>query len=266
MNKKYIFWFLLWLAVIPLGGVLLDLFMSTISPDPEYGESTKHFDLSIINQITYLSVWNAVFTSMWAICNLINLKTNKLPNWLTGKNCFTFVVSLNTFVFLIYTATMIFTPGGIVGFNTWYKILKSVCEHFMTPPILIIFYFLTIHEFKSAKQFASRDGFWTLIFMVSYALFVLIRCVMIHEFDPTMQNDTNSDNWFTPFPYDQVDPYSKPIWFCLSAYVAILFAPYGFGNLFNWLSNLSSKSLVTKLLKQNENKFWPREEKCKTYQ
>lgn len=265
MNNKYKFWFLLWLAVIPLGGVILDLFMSTISPDPEYGDSTQHFDLSIINQITYLSVWNATFTSIWGICNLINLKTNKLPNWIVEKNSFTFVLSLNVVVFLIYTFTMIVTPGGIVGFNTWYKILKSVSEHFMTPPILVVFYFLTIHQYKSEKEYASRDGFWTLIFMGSYAAFVLIRCIMIHEFDPTMQNSDNSDNWFTPFPYDQVDPYSKPIWMCLIGYLLIAFAPYGVGNFFNWLSNKSSRSLVHKLNNRSENKFWPQEEKWNTY-
>jgi hypothetical protein len=55
-KRKGILCMYLYFAIIPLFCVLLDMFMSTISPDPEYGDRVNNFDFSMINQVIYFSV------------------------------------------------------------------------------------------------------------------------------------------------------------------------------------------------------------------
>ncbi|WP_169729884.1 hypothetical protein [Mesoplasma seiffertii] len=233
MKEKVTISLYLFFAIVPLFCVTLDLFLSTILPDSEYGNMVNNFDFSIINQIIYFSVWSALITSVWGICMSIEYFNHKMPNWVKSRDTFTMVAVFNFIVFIVYMSGMIASMDNIVGFNTWYKILKSVLEHFIAPPILFLFYFLQKTERRNIKDYSVKNGLKTMIIPTIYVIFVTIRCVMIHTFID------NIDNAFTPFPYDQIDPYTKPMYLVIPGTIALIVVPYLLGIGFNYLANIN---------------------------
>jgi hypothetical protein len=159
---------------------------------------------------------------------------------------------------------MVIALDSIVGLSTPYGITKSTCVHFITPIGLIIFYFISIEEYVSEKDYA-KNGFYTMIIIACYLTYVIIRYVMIVSFDPTMQDTNTSNDWFMPFPYPQINPAVTPAWLMVMAGIAVLFLPYGMGNLFNYLSNLSARSLVLKVKEKESLSFWTYEKHWEQY-
>ncbi|AHI53247.1 hypothetical protein [Spiroplasma culicicola] len=193
---KYSFY--VWFTIVPFFCILLDLLFSTIQPDPEYGDRTQNFDFSIINQMIYLSVWISFATSLFGLCNWIHFHHNNMPSWLVGKNNITRLATLNVFAFILYNITLIVST--VVGFNTWYKILKSVLEHMITPVLFIVFYFVFANDKVDNKQYLKRYSWFNLMHVGLYMLFIAMRGIMITQFIP------NIDDAFTPWPYDQLNP------------------------------------------------------------
>ncbi|AGM26227.1 hypothetical protein SSYRP_v1c06370 [Spiroplasma syrphidicola EA-1] len=223
-------------ALVPLFCVLLDLFFSTIIMDSQYGEQTRNFDYSIINQSIYLSVWIALATSCYGFLNWINCHTKTMPTWITGKNNLTRIVTLNLISFLIFTLTFAIAPQSIVGFNTWYKIIKSVFEHMLIPIIILAYYFLFTTNKISTKQYCQKYCWYNLPLLIIYVTYVFLRWVMLVTYFPSDKGEP-----FTPMPYDQIDPANVgyPLFFL--AIFALLLVTISLAILLNFLSNLRSK-------------------------
>ncbi|WP_027063368.1 hypothetical protein [Mesoplasma seiffertii] len=215
-----------WVAIIPLGVVLLDLFLSIVEQNDNVVSS--NFDISLINQIVYLSVWNAVASSIWAICNLIKLSKPETYKFLGSRETFTLITTLNIFVFLMYTSTFLAAPETIPGFSTWYQIVKSVLEHFLTPPLVVLMYFLTAEKRYSSKVYAKHRAWSAMVIPAGYIVFILIRAAFLYSF---------ADNPTVPFPYPIVDPWKVPLWLSLGAIIGVLFGNYGIATFLNCMNN-----------------------------
>ncbi|WP_425379428.1 hypothetical protein [Spiroplasma endosymbiont of Stenodema calcarata] len=234
LQRNYCFYVIF--AIIPLFCVLLDLFFSTIQPDPQYGDSTINFDFSIINQSIYLSVWIALATANYGILNWTHCHTKNMPKWITGKNNLTWITTLNLITFIVFNATLLISPTNVVGFNTWYKILKSVLEHILTPIIVIIYYFLFTTKSIATMQYCKKYSWYNLILIICYLLYVLIRGIMLIRFMPEGKEP------FTPFPYEQLNPFKVgfPIFF--GGVISLLIIVIGLAILLNSLSNFRNKN------------------------
>ncbi|WP_252320887.1 hypothetical protein [Spiroplasma endosymbiont of Lariophagus distinguendus] len=241
-NKKYKYekikyCFLVFFTIIPLFCVILDLLFSTIQPDPQYGDSTKNFDFSIINQSIYFSVWIALSTSVYGILNWINCHTKNMPTWITGKNNLTHIATLNLGTFIVFNLTMIISPNNIVGFNTWYKILKSILEHILVPIIVIFYYFFFRQINISTNQYFKKYCWYNLIVISIYLFYVSLRVIMLMNFLPPEQEA------FTAFPYDQLNPYKIGWILFFLGITAFLVSTILISTLLNFLSNLIKKSV-----------------------
>ncbi|AOX43923.1 hypothetical protein S100390_v1c05860 [Spiroplasma sp. NBRC 100390] len=233
LKIKYCFYVIF--AIIPLFCVLLDLFFSTIQPDPQYGDATRNFDFSIINQSIYLSVWVALATAGYGILNWIHYHTKNMPDWITGKNNLTRITTLNVISFIVFNTTLLISPTNVVGFNTWYKILKSVLEHMLVPIIVIVYYFLFTTKSVGTKQYCKKYSWYNLILIIFYLLYVSVRGIMLVNFISEGQKA------FTPFPYDQLNPFEVgfPIFFV--GIISLLIIVVGLAIILNYLSNLRNK-------------------------
>ncbi|AUF83466.1 hypothetical protein CXP39_01465 [Mesoplasma syrphidae] len=224
-NRAQVFC-LLWIAVIPLGVVLLDLFLSIVEQNND--SVSNNFDISLINQVIYLSVWNAIISSIWGICNLIKISKPQAYQFLGSRETFTLITTLNIFVFLVYATNFIVAPDTIPGFKSWYQILKSVLEHFVTPPLVVLLYFMTVEKRYSSRQYAKRGGWNAMIIPGAYIVFIMIRAAFLYSF---------SEDPFTPFPYAIADPWKVPLWLSAGAILGALFANYGIATFLNCMSN-----------------------------
>ncbi|ATG97509.1 hypothetical protein [Mesoplasma lactucae] len=252
MKRKWQIFFYSWFGLVSIFCVLLDLFMSTIQPDNHakgQGWFTSYFDLSIINQFIYISVWTTLLVATFGILSFIALFVKKMPKWILGKNNRTFLVSMTSIVFFVYTVSLISNPDGIIGFDIWYKILKSSLEHFITPILMVVFYFCYVDKEQnvSCKAYAKKYGWLTIIFTGTYILVMVIRAAMLYNYGPKSDylnqrpenapSDWNwEDNSIAPFPY-VVSPWTSPWYIWIPAGIAIVLSPYGVGNLYNWWSN-----------------------------
>ncbi|ATZ21713.1 hypothetical protein [Mesoplasma tabanidae] len=231
MKNKLKLAFLIFIAIVPIFCVSIDLIMSVIQPDTESGGALS-FDESIINQVIYFSVWTTLITSFWGIAAVLNYFrkiTNKIA-WAESDNVLTMIVSYQIIVFLIYTFTFVASKDGIVGFSTWYKVLKSILEHWILPFVVIGYYVLIPRESKlSAKEFMKKKAWINCIIPFAYILFISIRGLMIVKF-------TDKENWFTPFPYSQLDPTDQPVYLWLPGMISFIGIFYFFSSLVNFIS------------------------------
>ncbi|QHX36882.1 hypothetical protein [Spiroplasma sp. BIUS-1] len=203
-NWRYIVVYILyvWCAVMPLLAIFLDLFLTVILGDAAT-ELTLNFDVSLINQMIYLSVWVTLATSIFGISNWINLHNKKMPNWITGKNAHTLILVANIYVFALYNVTMWTSNGeGIVGFNNWYKILKSIVEHSITPVAVLAIYALIRKQSVSVGQYSSKYCWYNLILPALYLIFIFFRAFLLVRY----KNMNPEAEIFMPFPYAQLDP------------------------------------------------------------
>ncbi|ATG97510.1 hypothetical protein [Mesoplasma lactucae] len=263
MNRKWKIFFYLWFSIVPIFCILLDTFLSTTNPvnTPQgQGYFTSYFDLSVVSQLIYISVWTAILVAVFGILNFIALFVKKMPNWVSNKVNRTFVTSMTTMVFCIYLVAFIADPKGIVGMDVWYKILKSSLEHFATPILMLVFYLTYVDETPiSCKSYAEKWGWYSIIFTSVYIIFIVIRAAMLYKYGPTSgylnqkpegltaeeaANWTWKDNVIAIFPYEQVDPWTKSPALWIPACIGIVLAPYIFGNLLNWISNCNIRWAV----------------------
>lgn len=254
MKKPWLIIFYAWMVVVPIFCIALDLFMSTISPTTDKNGNqnpTSYFDLSAINQFVYFSIWVTIAIAIFGLVNLINLFTNKMPGWLTGKNNHTFVTSMGIIIMLAYSLMLIFNPERGDRFGVWYKILKTILEHFITPLLLIVLYFLHPTGRVKTRNYAKKTGWITMILPVIYVLVMVIRAAMLYTYGPKSNyltwNHTRSWKEGVPiiFPYG-LNPWEKPAYFWAPALVLLIFSPYAVGNLLNFLSNQSMKMFLSR--------------------
>ena len=236
MKKSYLkYGFYVWFTIVPLLCVFLDLIFSTIQPDPEYGDYTTNFDFSIINQSIYLSVWISLATFVYGLFNWINIHTKNMPSWITGKNNLTRITALNVLAFILYNVNLLVSTN-VVGFNTWYKIIKSVFEHMVTPLLIIGFYFIFITPIINSKDYFKKYSWYNIIHLAIYLFYVLLRAIILTSFPP------HNQEVFTPFPYEQLDPrvvgYPLVILGVGALFVGIIVLATGL----NYLSNLRNSN------------------------
>jgi len=254
MKKQWLIIFYAWMVVVPIFCIVLDLFMSTISPTISKNGNqnpTSYFDLSVINQFVYFSVWVTLGIAVFGLVNLINLFTNKMPRWLTTKNNHTFITSMGIIIMIAYSLMLIFNPERENRFGVWYKTLKTILEHFITPLLLIVLYFFHPTGMVKTRNYAKKTGWITIIFPVVYVLVVVIRAAMLYKYGPKSDyltwNQTRSWKEGVPiiFPYG-LNPWEKPAYLWAPALVLLIFSPYALGNLLNFLSNKSMKVFSTR--------------------
>ncbi|ATQ35649.1 hypothetical protein MENTO_v1c05140 [Mesoplasma entomophilum] len=231
MKNKIKLTLLLFIAITPIFCVGIDLLMSVIQPDSESGGALT-FDQSIINQVIYFSVWTTLITSFWGIAAVLNYfrKNSKRIAWAESDNVMTMVVSYQIVVFLIYTFTFIASRDGIVGFNTWYKVLKSVLEHWILPFVVIGYYILRERESTlTSKEFMKKKAWINCIIPFAYIFFISIRGLMIVKY-------SDKADWFTPFPYSQLDPTDQPVYLWLPGMISFIALFYFVSSLVNFTS------------------------------
>ncbi len=158
-----------------------------------------------------------------------------MPDWITGKNNLTRITTLNVISFIVFNTTLLISPTNVVGFNTWYKILKSVLEHILVPIIVIVYYFLFTTKSVGTKQYCKKYSWYNLILIIFYLLYVSVRGIMLVKFISEGQKA------FTPFPYDQLNPFEVgfPIFFV--GIISLLIIVVGLAIILNYLSNLWNK-------------------------
>gem|GEM_PF-3366851 len=59
---------------------------------------------------------------------------------------------------LAYSLMLIFNPERGDRFGVWYKILKTILEHFITPLLLIVLYFLHPTGRVKTRNYAKKTG------------------------------------------------------------------------------------------------------------
>ncbi|AKU80010.1 hypothetical protein [Spiroplasma turonicum] len=230
-NKKIVFLFYLFVTIVPIFCLLLDYFMSSIQP-VEMNVGEYSIDKSLINQLIYWSVWSSIDICIFGLLNAINNKHNNMPNWITGKNNFTRITAESFILFVIWIGGL--AGGAVVGFNSWYKITKSILEHVLVPIIIIIFYFLINNERFSTKIYFKKYSWFSLIVVSLYSLFVISRAIMIQFYD-------NNDEPFSQFPYDQMNPSIVGWPLVIIFFILFLSSFVAISTLFNWLSNINLK-------------------------
>ncbi|AGR42355.1 hypothetical protein [Spiroplasma diminutum] len=199
-NKNYKKWFeyyfYVWCTLALFFALLLDIICGYLF-DPK----KTSFDLVIIDQTLYLSVWVALITSMFGLINWINYHKKNMANWMVGKNAHTAIATLNFLVFLLFNITFIVQKGDIIGFDTWYGRTKSSIEHIITPIMVLAFYFIYQKERIEDKIFAKNYCWFNLIYIGTYSFYILLRTSLIYNLE------SNEELGFLPFfPYPQIDP------------------------------------------------------------
>ncbi|AKU80101.1 hypothetical protein [Spiroplasma turonicum] len=216
--------------------------MSTISPSPKSLES-RNFDNSITNQIIYLSVWICIDNFVFGLLNLIHLKYKNMPTWITNKSNFTRIVSLNVISFILYLGGL--SSKEVPGFDTWYNIIKSILEHFVTPVIIIIFYFILKREIVTSKVYIKKYSWNNFILITLYILFALTRSILLIKYDPI--------NALHPYPYKQMDPRIIGNFLFYTGIVSLILVCWLMGVFINYLSNLTIKNDFK--ISRRKNKF-----------
>ncbi|QEH61659.1 hypothetical protein SCHIN_v1c04620 [Spiroplasma chinense] len=243
----------IFLTFIPFLCIMLDLFLSTTAANKENIRGAINFDVSIINQSMYLSVWIAFATSLYGLANWIAMDwPNAIPKWVISKNNDTRMLSYNVFSFILYNGTLLISVfssvNNIVGFNTWYKILKSVLEHMIVPVVMVVYYFLRVKPRENNKEYIVKWSWFSLIMPTVYFLYVTVRYIMLNAYYPTIFDDQGNaiGGANTMFPYAQMIP-GKIGWvgyffWCLGLFVTM----WGFCIGFNALSNVTHRKLAEK--------------------
>ncbi|AKX34726.1 hypothetical protein SLITO_v1c11150 [Spiroplasma litorale] len=241
MIKKLNLIFFIWCATVPFFCIILDLVMSTIQPVEE-PPGTYGFDKSVINQIIYWSVWGTLDTFVFGLLNLIHYKWKNMPKWVTGKNNFTRVTTDNVILLIIWLGGL--AGNAVVGFNSWYKIIKAILEHVITPILIILYYFIIVREKISSSQYSKKYTWFNLLLVGVYSTFVISRAILIEYYAPKP--------FFTQFPYDQMDP-SIMGWPLVVFFFIGFMSSFIFLSIFiNYMSNLSIDSLNKRKLKKEK--------------
>ncbi|QBQ07979.1 hypothetical protein SGLAD_v1c07800 [Spiroplasma gladiatoris] len=245
--------FYIWATFVPFFAIILDLFLSIIQADPKNGTSTINFDFSLINQLIYLSTWISMASFAYGLLNWINLDHKNMPSWISNKNNLTRVTTLNLIMFLVYNLTSIIDlisgSNNIVGFNNWYKILKSVLEHMISPLMFIMFYFWNSKEIIATKTYVKKYSWYNFLMIAIYSLFISIRAIFLNTYYPQIFNPDGQTigGAFTPFPYGQISPImpdNKPIIITIMGILGLLISVWLIAIFLNFISNLFIKKII----------------------
>ncbi|ASZ09205.1 hypothetical protein CK556_02455 [Mesoplasma chauliocola] len=228
---------LLFIAFIPIFCILIDLIMSVA----QTSESAISFDVSFINQIIYFSVWTTLLTSIWGIASVLSYfrkPSNKIA-WAESDNVATMVMTYQLIVFFVYTVTFIAYIDDIAGFDTWFKILKSILEHWILPVVIVTYYFLRERTSNlSWKEFLIKKAWINSIIPVFYIFFVGIRGFLILHFP---NGETNN---IPIFPYRQIDPTKYPVYIWLSGILSFIILPSFISTGLNFASIKAHNKLI----------------------
>ncbi|AVN59044.1 hypothetical protein [Mesoplasma florum] len=248
MKKKIDLIVLSLIAVIPFFCVLIDLILSVVKA----GKSAISFDESLMNQLIYFSVWTTLLTGFWGIASVISFfkKPSKKIAWAESDNVITMIVTYQILVFLVYSITFLVYRKDIAGFDTWYKILKSVLEHWLLPIGIIIYYFTKERKSNLSQIDYMKNKAWINCFIpMFYVLFVTTRGLLI------MYYPNGETNNLPVFPYRQIDPINYPVYVWLPGIISFIAVPYLLSSLLNFgVLKVNEKNIIKWNTPANEKK------------
>ncbi|QBQ07980.1 hypothetical protein SGLAD_v1c07810 [Spiroplasma gladiatoris] len=254
LPKKLEFAIYLWFAIIPMFCLILDTILSVTEPAPgPFADRTKDFDISVMSQSIYLSVWVCVLTTIYGTTSLIAFfKHQAMPEWVRKKNYITMVVTITFIQFLVYNLNLIYAKSSgkpTIGFNTWYNILKSVLEHMLTPIFMFAFYYVFPKNYVNDKDFIKKYSWLNFLVVTVYVTFAIVRAALELKYYPGIKTPQEG---FNPFPYSELD-WTKigPGLFTLGI-VGLFATIWVMGVFFNWTSNL----VYNKVSKEVNNVKW----------
>ncbi|ASZ09288.1 hypothetical protein CK556_02955 [Mesoplasma chauliocola] len=250
MNRKIKIIFLIFFSFVPFFCIILDIFMTILQPTETHKEFFQNlFDITIASETIYFSIWTSILTTVWATCSIINIyrKKDNQIRWAESEHVLTMIVSYQFLTFFIYTGTTLIAPSKIVGFNTWYNILKSILEHWVVPIAIIFYYFYLSREVKmNSKEYAKKIGWKNCILPIIYIVYVTMRAGFLHYH----YGDFPEEHIYQPFPYKGGDPFVDKPYVWIPGYIVTAISGLLLGTLFNYLSIKSTNYFQIKKIKK----------------
>ncbi|AOG60327.1 hypothetical protein SHELI_v1c03740 [Spiroplasma helicoides] len=249
LPKKLELTFYFWFAIIPIFCIVFDTIFSIIEPNEgTFSTRTQDFDIAVMSQTIYLSVWVGMFTSIYGILNIIAFfKPNAMPQWVRGKNFFTSIMALVLIEFIVYNVDLIYTKvtdKPFIGFNTWYNIIKSILEHMLTPIISFIYFYVFAKSLIKTKEYMKKYSFYVYIMLIPYLTYAIIRAFFELEYYPGVRSNSNGKNpGFNPFPYPEMDWTNVGPALFVVGLISLIVVAWAIGVFLNWTSNLAYKSI-----------------------
>ncbi|QBQ07275.1 hypothetical protein SGLAD_v1c00740 [Spiroplasma gladiatoris] len=249
MNKKTEKFFYIWLSIMPPLGILFEIICLIIWPETLEGKKTSYFDIAVMYEFRYATIWVSVFTMVYGILNWIKLDHNIIGDWVARRNFLTTITTLSFVESLVYNSAFVayyLGLGEIASVETWYNILKAVMEHFVTPTIILIFYFICKKNTVDNKTYIKKYSWLNLIFIFIYSTYMIFRSFMIINFFEDWEN-----NSLMAFPYPQLNPYTKGWGLYIFGIISTYIATWLISVTLNFLINYVDKK---KLYKKNNVK------------
>ncbi|ALD66703.1 hypothetical protein [Spiroplasma cantharicola] len=243
IKKWFNYFFYVWCTLALLFAVLLDLICGTV-----YDPKKSNFDVAIIEQSIYFSVWVAIMTSFFGLINWIHIHNKSMAKWMVGKNAHTSITTLNIVIFILFNVTFIVQKGDIIGFDTWYGKTKSIIEHILTPIIVLAFYFIYQNEKVEDKLFIKKYCWFNLIFVGIYSFYIILRMSML------LKLNIETNETLPLIPYPQIDPTIVGYPIFIAGTLAGNFGTVFISIFFNKMSNIKYVAIQKNLSANKTNK------------
>ncbi|WP_339030356.1 hypothetical protein [Spiroplasma endosymbiont of Cantharis nigra] len=243
IKKWFNYFFYVWCTLALALALLLDLICGTL-----YDPKKSDFNVAIIEQTIYFSVWVAVITSIFGLINWIHLHNKSMARWMVGKNIHTSITTLNVLIFILFNVTFIAQKGDIIGFDTWYGKTKSIIEHFMTPIMVLTFYFIYQNEKVEDKIFIKKYCWFNLIFITIYSFYIILRMIML------LKLEIETTETLPLIPYPQIDPTIVGYPIFITGTLCGIFGTVFISVFFNKMSNLNYSAIQKNLLANEAKK------------